>query len=158
MRLVSKLNTRREILLTTPCKVFGIFLCLKAFLSLWVETFLCLLDSEAFKFKFVLVGDIIVSYVQVDGEVEKINVEGRFLLKGSLSLILASRPWKIVAIIILPKLELPGFDHARLLIYKCGHYEMFNQDSRPDSGTSSCGKKCKTRVDCGGLCVQLLVT
>ena len=66
-------------LLATPCKAFGIFLCLITFrvfrLCLWVETFLDLLawDSEV----FIFVVDIII--VWWGGW--KNNVDGRLLLK-----------------------------------------------------------------------------
>ena len=91
MRLISKLNKWREILLATFSKTLGIFLCLKALLCFRVETFLGLLDSEA----FVLVAGIMVLYV--DGECEKnkhrrtlaFKVEG---LGNDHSLTLASRP------------------------------------------------------------------
>ena len=95
MQLVRNLNKRREILLATPSKVFGIFLCLKAFrvLCFWLETFLAVLEA------FVLVG-VIISYV--DEEVEKTNVKKRFLLSWRVSVLtLPQGHRKIQAVVIL---------------------------------------------------------
>jgi hypothetical protein len=77
---------KREILLASPCKIFGSFLCLKGRLSrlgrlgflricpLVVEAFLDLatvLDSEVVSFLF---GAIIVSYVGGEDEDEEISL------------------------------------------------------------------------------------